>query len=247
MLKVDLHTHTSDDPADRIAYSTLDLIDRAAELSYNALAITLHDRRPDPAPFRAYAAARGIVLIPGIERTIQGRHVLLLNFSGAAEQVETFDDLARLKQCERGLVIAPHPFFPAGSALRGLLSKHAHLFDAVEWNAMFTPRVNFNLIAERWARRHGKPMIGNGDVHLLDMLGTTYSLVDAEPNADAICAAIAAGRVQVVATPHTFFNAAWLMTKLVASTFLPGTSRTRTSRTTRTTRTIRTLDIDLAG
>ena len=221
MLKVDLHIHTSDDPADRISYSTFDLIDRAAELGYDAIAITLHDRQLDPAPFRAYADARSIVLIAGIERTIQGRHVLLLNFSRAAEDVATFDDLARLKASERGLVIAPHPFFPAGSALRGLLSKNAHLFDAVEWNAMFTPHVNFNLIAKRWARRHDKPMVGNGDVHRLEQLGTTYSLVDAEPNADAICNAIAAGRVQVVARPHTFINAGWLMTKLVASTFLP--------------------------
>jgi hypothetical protein len=243
MLKVDLHTHSADDPADRISYSTFELIDRAAELGFDAIAVTLHDRQLDPVPFCAYAASRGIVLIPGIERTIQGRHVLMLNFSRAAEHVETFDDLARLKASERGLIIAPHPFFPAGSALRGLLSKHAHLFDAVEWNAMFTPHVNFNLIGERWARRHGKPMVGNGDVHRLEQLGTTYSLVDAEPNADAICGAIAAGRVQVVATPHTFLNAAWLMTKLVASTFLP---RTR-SRTTRTIRTLRTPDIDLAG
>jgi predicted metal-dependent phosphoesterase TrpH len=240
MLKVDLHIHTSDDPADRISYSTFDLIDKAAELGYNALAITLHDRQLDPAPFCAYAAARGIVLIPGIERTIQGRHVLLLNFSPAAEQVGSFEDLAQLKAREHGLVIAPHPFFPAGSALRGLLAKHADLFDAVEWNAMFTPRVNFNLIAQRWARRHGKPMVGNGDVHRLEMLGTTYSLVDAAPNADAICDAVAAGRVQIVAAPHTFLNAAWLMTKLVASTFLPRTSRTRTTRTIRTIRTIRT-------
>src|SRR5207253_1916173 len=94
-------------------------------------------------------------------------------------------------------------------------------FDAVEWNAMFTRRVNFNLLAERWARRHGKPMVGNGDVHRLEQLGSTYSLVDAEPDADAICAAIAAGRVQVVARPLSMFTAVRLMTALVASTVLP--------------------------
>jgi len=221
MLKVDLHIHTADDPADRIPYQTHELLDRAAELGFDALAITLHDRQLDLAPFRAYAAARGIVLIAGIERTIQGRHVLLLNYSRAAETVETFDDLARLKEREHGLVIAPHPFFPARSALRGLLSKYAHLFDAVEWNAMFTRRVNFNALGERWARRHGKPMVGNGDVHRLEQLGTTYSLVDAEPGADAICDAIAAGRVQVVARPLSMLTAAWIVTDLVVSTLLP--------------------------
>ena len=58
---------------------------------------------------------------------------------------------------------------------------------------MFTRTVDFNQRAERWARRHGKPMVGNCDVHRLAQLGTTYSLVDAPADADAICEAVAAG------------------------------------------------------
>jgi len=235
MLKVDLHTHTADDPADLIPYQTHELIDRAAELGFDCLAITLHDRQLDIERFRAYAAVRRVVLIAGIERTIEGRHVLLLNYSRAAETIGSFEALASLRRRERGLVVAPHPFFPALSALRGALTRHAHLFDAVEWNGMFTRTMNFNAPAERWARRHGKPMVGNGDVHRLEQLGKTYSLVDAEPNPAAICEAIAAGRVRVVATPHSTFTAARLMADLVASTFLPRTNGTpETIRTTRT-------------
>ena len=87
--------------------------------------------------------------------------------------------------------------------------------------AAVTLRVERSELGERWARRHGKPMVGNGDVHRLEQLGTTYSLVDAEPEPDAICDAIRAGRVQIIATPLTFADAALLMTKLVASTFVP--------------------------
>ena len=239
MLKIDLHTHTADDPADLIPYQTHELIERAADLGFDCLAITLHDRQLDPAGFRSYAAERGIVLIAGIERTIEGRHVLLLNYSRAAETIGSFEALASLRRREHGLVIAPHPFFPALSALRGALTRHAHLFDAVEWNGMFTRTMNFNAPAERWARRYGKPMVGNGDVHRLEQLGKTYSLVDAEPNPAAICDAIAAGRVRVVATPHSTFTAARLMADLVVSTLLPRTNETnRTPATTRTTRTI---------
>jgi len=235
MLKVDLHTHTADDPADLIPYQTHELIDRAAELGFDCLAITLHDRQLDIERFRAYAAVRRVVLIAGIERTIEGRHVLLLNYSRAAETIGSFEALASLRRRERGLVVAPHPFFPALSALRGALTRHAHLFDAVEWNGMFTRTMNFNAPAERWARRHGKPMVGNGDVHRLEQLGKTYSLVDAEPNPAAICEAIAAGRVRVVTTPHSTFTAARLMADLVVSTFLPRTNGTpETIRTTRT-------------
>jgi predicted metal-dependent phosphoesterase TrpH len=119
VLKVELHTHTADDPLDRIPYTATQLIDRAARLGYDALAITLHDRQLDLGPLRDYAAERHLVLIPGIERTIRGKHVLLLNFSAAAEQVQSFDDVRRLKAREPGLVIAPHPFFPHPSCLRG--------------------------------------------------------------------------------------------------------------------------------
>ena len=232
MLKVDLHTHTADDPSDRIPYQTHEMLHRAAELGFDCLAITLHERQLDPEPFGSYAASLGIVLIPGIERTIEGRHVLLLNYSRAAESIGSFDALARLRERERGRVIAPHPFFPALSALRGALTRHAPLFDAVEWNGMFTRALNFNAPAERWARRHGKPLVGNGDVHRLEQLGKTYSLVDADPSPESICEAIAAGRVRVVATPHSTFTAARLMADLVASTLLPPAPRT--PRTTRT-------------
>jgi predicted metal-dependent phosphoesterase TrpH len=216
VLKVELHSHTADDPVDTIPYSTYQLIDRAAELRYQALAITLHDRQLDERQFASYAADRGIMLIRGIERTIEGRHVLLLNFSPATEHVHSFADLAKLKSRENGLVVAPHPFYPIGPSLREMLSPHAHMFDAVEYNAMFTRALNFNRRAARWARAHGKPMVGNGDVHRLRQLGTTYSLVDAEPTPDAICGAIRAGRVRVEAQPLSVASAATVMSQLLS-------------------------------
>ena len=216
MLKIELHSHTSDDPADLIPYDTFELIDRAAAYGYQALAITLHDRQLDPAPFASAARERGITLIPGIERTIGGRHVLLLNFSPAATAaVRTFDDVRRLKQRECGLVIAPHPFFPAPSSLLSLAVEHQDIFDAVEYNGMFTASLNFNLKAERWARERGLPMVGNGDVHRLEQLGTTWSIVDAAPEPEAICAAIRDGRVRVEAQPHGPVKAAAILGSLL--------------------------------
>lgn len=222
VLKVELHTHTSDDPIDRIPYSTYDLIDRAAALGYDALAVTLHDRQLDLNPFAHYAADRRLVLIPGIERTIEGRHVLLLNFSPATESVRSFADLARLKQEERGgLVVAPHPFFLWPHSLLWRLTPNAGLFDAVEYNAMYTRSLNFNTAAVRWAARHGRPMVGNGDVHRLTQLGSTYSLVEAERTPASICRAIAGGRVRVETSPVTWRTAIHVMASLLAT---PGRS-----------------------
>ena len=216
MLKVELHTHTADDPVDRIPHSTADLINRAADLGYDALAITLHERQLDLERWTRLAAERHLLLIPGVERTIEGKHVLLVNFSSRAAQVERFADLADLKREERGLVIAPHPFFPGPSCLgRQLMDRHASLFDAVEYNAMFARGVNFNRPAAQWARARGLPMVGNGDVHRLAQLGSTYSLVDAPPDPAAICDAIRAGRVQVQARPLPWPTTVSVLTQLV--------------------------------
>jgi predicted metal-dependent phosphoesterase TrpH len=201
------------------------LIDRAAELGYGALAITLHDRQLDLRPYADYASRQGVILIPGIERTIEGKHVLLLNFSRATEAVETFDDLARLRANECGLVIAPHPYFPHTTCLGKMLESRTDLFDAVEYNGMFTAALNFNERAARWAMRHGKPLVGNGDVHRLRQLGTTYSLVDAPRDADAICEAIRNNRVWVEATPLSVLTAAGVIAEMLAANFRSGADR----------------------
>ena len=233
MLKVDLHIHTGDDPIDRIPYSTHQLIDRAAALGYDALAITLHDCQLDVQPLAAWAAERGIVLIPGIERTVEGRHVLLLNFPGeAVADVRTFGDVRRLKQEHGGLVIAPHPYFPAFHSLFGELNRHADIFDAVERNAMYTASLDFNRPAERWARAHDKPVVGNGDVHRLEQLDTTYTLVDAERDPAAICAAVAAGRVRLVTRPLTWGTAVRLVTVILASPLVLGPRSTQPAEAT---------------
>ena len=228
MLKVKLHTHTSDDPLDRIPHTSHELIDRAAELGYDALAITLHERQLDIQPLISYARDRRLVLIAGVEQTVEGRHVLLLNFPhGSTDDIRTFDDLRRLRRQHAGLIVAPHPFFPSPSCLFGRLDDHADLFDAVEYNAMYTRSLEFNRAAERWAARRGKPMVGNGDVHRLCQLGTTYSIVDAQPDATSICQAVAAGRVRVVSRPLAWTTAAAIMASLLAAEAAELTLRAR--------------------
>ncbi|MGH9373296.1 MAG: PHP-associated domain-containing protein, partial [Vicinamibacterales bacterium] len=176
VLKVELHAHTGLDPVDYIPHTTRQLIDRAAALGYGALAVTLHDRYYDPLADREYARERGIVLIPGIERTIQRRHILLLNFPSDSAMVSSFDEVRALKRrYPRGLVIAPHAFYPTPSAMGPEANGCEDLIDAVEVNSMFTPWLNFNRRAIRWARARGKPLVGNTDLHLLEQLGTTYT------------------------------------------------------------------------
>jgi hypothetical protein len=73
--------------------------------------------------------------------------------------------------------------------------------------------------------RHGKPLVGNGDVHRLRQLGTTYSLVDAPRDADAICEAIRNNRVWVEATPLSVLTAAGVIAEMLAANFRSGADR----------------------
>jgi len=50
-----------------------DLVERAARLGFDALAITLHDSQFADPRVSSYARERGITLIPGIERTIAAK------------------------------------------------------------------------------------------------------------------------------------------------------------------------------
>jgi predicted metal-dependent phosphoesterase TrpH len=220
VLKVELHAHTDQDPADRLPHTTAELVDRAAALGYDALAVTLHDRYFDPAPHAAYAASRNIVLLSGIERTIEGRHVLLINFPPAVVEVRSFADIEALKRTTNGLVVAPHAFYPVASALRRELDLQVAVVDAIEINSMFTRLIDFNTSAASWARTNGKPLVGNTDLHLLEQLGTTYSLVDADRTPDAICAAIRAGRVVVRSEPLTLVRATWTFARMAWLGFL---------------------------
>lgn len=218
ILRVDLHTHTSDDPVDVIPYTTADLIDCAARAGLDAIAVTLHDRQLDTSGLRAYAAARGLVLVPGVERTIEGRHVLLINFPCEAACVESREDLAELKESHPcGLVVAPHPFYPLSTCLRGWMNTHADLFDAVEVNGCYTELLNFNSEAIRWAGTHRKPVVGNSDAHSLSLVGMTSSLVEAEPNADAICLSIKRGNVRLDTRPLPVLGALAYLWTLIAS------------------------------
>jgi predicted metal-dependent phosphoesterase TrpH len=225
MLKVELHAHTVHDRADRIGHTTRDLVEHAISLGYQALALTLHDIQRDNTADAAWARERGFVLISGIERTIEGKHILLINFpADLVLGVRRFADVPALKAAwPHGLVVVPHAFYPVGSAMRDRLDRHASWVDAIEVNSLYTRHLNFNARAVAWAKAHGKPIVGNTDLHHLQQMGTTFTLVDAPPDANAICDAIRSGRVELRTTPVSPLRAAWFFAWMVVGGLLPPT------------------------
>src|ERR1700757_4731178 len=97
-IKVDLHIHTLDDPKDVIDYSAHQLLERAKQLGFGVLAITLHDAVFDRAEVFADAERMGILLIPAAEVRLQGADIILLNVTAAeVATLKNFDDVRQLR------------------------------------------------------------------------------------------------------------------------------------------------------
>lgn len=201
LLKADFHVHTREDPHDFIRYTAVELLQEAARQGFQVIALTCHNKRIHTEDLRRRAADLGILLIPGVEAAIEGKHTLLLDMPYSRLRVRSFAHVRALKR-EGGLVIAPHPFFPAPKCLGSKLRENLDLFDAIEFSHFYTRRVDFNRRAVEYARRMDLPLVGTSDCHRLWQLGTTYTLVEAEEKTvPAVFAAIRAGRVRVVTAP----------------------------------------------
>ena len=198
-LKADLHLHTAEDPLDRVRYTAKELISRAADKGFDVISITNHHQMTFNQDLLSYAQKNGILLIPGVEMTIQRRHVLILN-PPPHKMCSDFYSLSKLRRPET-LIIAPHPYFPGTYSLNGYLTKHLNLFDALEYCHFYSPLINFNQKAVELSRSFGFPLVGNSDAHFLSQLGTTYSLIYAEKNLEAIFEAIRQNKVKVATRP----------------------------------------------
>jgi hypothetical protein len=213
LLKADFHCHTGQDPQDNVVYSEKELIDAAAEQGYDVLSITNHDAVTFGPEIEDYASKRGILLLPGVEKTVEGKHVLLLNCRNGLPKINSFEDLDSMG--DHIAVIAPHPYYPRKKSLNSKLSAHRRFFDAVEYSHFYFMGINPNRRLTRKARKWGLPMVGNSDSHYLFQLGTTYSLVRSDKNPEAVIEAIKRGRVEVVTRPLTLQEVSRVITKLI--------------------------------
>ncbi len=205
-LKVDFHTHTAEDPKDRIAYGARRLIDRAAELGYDALALTNHFEVSSTPELESYAGRRGILLLPGAELTLARKHVVVINPPlRRYPRNGSLDDLPGLAGPDR-LVIAPHPFHHGFRSLQKKTLEHLDRFDALEFSSFYNHLVNMSRTTRAVAERAGKPLVGSSDCHNIWQFGTTWSEVDAEKDLGALVRAVKAGRVRVRTTPLSLWT-----------------------------------------
>lgn len=205
-IKLDLHIHTLDDPKDVVDYSAHQLLERARNLGFRVLAITLHDSVFYRQDVFADAAAMGILLIPAAEVRLQGADVILLNVSAEEiTQLKDFDDLRQLR-ASRGdtiFTIAPHPFYVLGGSIGARLLDEIDCFDAIEFCHFYNRVFNLNRRAVSVAKRFGKPLIAASDAHRLRDFGRHYTSIaaPAELTAETVFAAIRNGPLRLTSPP----------------------------------------------
>lgn len=208
-LKANLHFHTEDDPEDsQINYTFYEGVDKAAELGFEVIALTCHDKYIDSAAYKQYAASKNILLIPGIEKNIEKRHVIILNADPAVESVNTFEKLENYKKDRPDIfLIAPHPYFYTSYCLKEKLEQNIHLFDAIEYSWFYSKNVNPNIRGELIAKKYNLPLIAASDTHNLGFLNTSYALIKAEEKTEtAIFNAIRSHKFQNITSPRKFWR-----------------------------------------
>jgi predicted metal-dependent phosphoesterase TrpH len=209
MYKVELHTHINEDPKDNIKYSVYDLIKDAKKKNFDVIAITMHNKLFNNKKAIAYAKKRGILLIPGIEKSIEGKDTLVYNPPFYIEKIKTLKELALMKQqYSEMFVIAPHPYYFFPVCHKNNILRHLDLFDAWEFSYMHLAFFNPNSKILKLAKKHNKPVVGNSDVHRLKDLGKTYTMIDADNlSSDAIFDAIKNKKLKVLSRPLRFNDA----------------------------------------
>ena len=218
--KVQFHCHSGSDPEDCLFHSDKDVIDRAAQHNYDVLALTCHNAVVHTNELAQYAKQKGILLIPGIEKTVEKKHVVIINASKDAEFIDTFKDLETYKKNNPDcLIFAPHPYHPLpikSVSLGKHLDENIHLFDAVEWSSFYSKLGKFNKKAQKKAAQFGLPMIGTADNHVLKYLNYTYSIVQApQKTVHDIINAVKKGNLEIKTKPMNLIMLGGMTAKLI--------------------------------
>jgi hypothetical protein len=198
VLSVELHSHSA------LSYDAHDpvelLLEQAAAVGLDALAVTDHDEIDASLRAADIAPEYGLVGIPGIEISSAAGHVLGLGVAEAVPPGLTFmETLDRIRD-QGGIAVIPHPFQKS----RHGVAPHVTEGELASGDAMevYNSRLLTGL-ANRWAESfavdHDLPMTAGSDAHISEMVGQAVTRVETdERDARAILDAVTEGRTQVV-------------------------------------------------
>ncbi len=215
-LKVQLHLHTKEDPLDSIRLNAKQVIDLAARQNYDVLAITCHNVLIFNEDLKEYAEQKRILLIPGIEKTVERKHVVIINATVESQKINSFEDLKEYrKNHPECLILAPHPYYPGEISLGKKLALHHELFDAVEYSWFHSVRIDLpNKKAVKSAEKYKLPVLATSDCHLHKYMDYAYSYVTADKNTKSVLKAIKENKIHIVSHNLRFRQMLYIYAKM---------------------------------
>ncbi|MFD1512381.1 CehA/McbA family metallohydrolase [Halomarina rubra] len=198
MLSVELHCHSD------LSYDGRDpvelLLEQAAAVGLDALAVTDHDEIDASLRMAELAPEYGLVGITGMEVTSAAGHVLGFGIEERVPAGLSFTETVERIREQGGIAVVPHPFQRSRHGVAPHISNdELASADAIEvYNSrLFTGRSNRR--AERFAERRNLPMTAGSDAHIAEMVGQAVTQVATdERSVDGILDAVADGRTTVV-------------------------------------------------
>jgi len=194
-IKSDLHVH-SNYSKDSLTTSK-ELVFYAKKRGLTAVAVTDHNQIEGSCKI---AEEADFLVIPGMEVSSADGHIVALNLQELIPRglsaKETVDQIHEAG----GIAIAVHPY----AWFKGSLTSHVETakFDAVETiNASAFPFKRCKRKAMEIAQKLNLPCVGGTDSHYGPTIGYGYTVIDSEPNVDAIAKAIVNGKCQPFGQP----------------------------------------------
>lgn len=197
MLSVEIHSHSaaSHDGRDPVE----SLLQRAADVGLDALAVTDHNEIEASRRAVELAPEYGLLGIPGIEVSSKDGHVLGIGVEVQIERGHSFVETVDRIRAAGGIAVVPHPFQETRSGV-GTKVSLAELTkaDAIEvYNSRLLTGFK-NRKARRFAVEHGLPMTAGSDAHVAEMVGRAVTRIDTDDRSvGAIIDAIRDGRTEV--------------------------------------------------
>ncbi|HMK46298.1 MAG TPA: PHP domain-containing protein [Methanocella sp.] len=193
MLRFDLHVHSDHSPD---GHSTVEDILKAAKArGLDGVAITDHDTvlGGKHALEVVDAIAPGLIIIPGVEVSTKGGHLIVLGITKDIPARLPVKETIEIARRMGGTIVVPHPDQRMRHGMR-----IPQGVDAVEiYNSRYF--VGFhNYMTSRRMGRHKLPAVAGTDAHTAEMVGNAVTEIDADRDADSVLKAIREGKTRII-------------------------------------------------
>lgn len=167
-MRADLHVHS--DHSDDGKQTVEEILSRCKELGIGAVAIA--DHNVFEAHKDAEALGSGIIIVPAMEVTSEGGHIIALGITSPVPRGRSVVETIELIHANGGIAIAPHPYRAWSGLGEGNVRSNA--FDAVEIANGRSRRAG-NVAAKRLAKLMSLPVVGGSDAHYREAIGRAYT------------------------------------------------------------------------